>query len=60
MDFVFHYPLNDNGDEVKNLEEYYCKLMKSILEVVEFTANNEIVEVDGFKFINGKECFKLY
>lgn len=64
MDFNFRYRLDDmngiNNKKIKDLEGYYMKLISSLLEVVEFTSNSEVITIDGFKFVNSDEIIKLH
>lgn len=64
MDYEFHYRLNDMGDssktKIESLEEYYKRLIESILEVIEFTSDSNVVAIDGFKFVSDDKIIDLH
>lgn len=60
MEFEFRYRLEEENLEFKNLNAYYKRVLESLLEVMEFTVEGEIIDVDGFKFINSDDIIKLH
>ena len=63
-DFTFRFSLKDNYEEQiisSNVHEEVMKcLLKGALEIVTLTYRGQEAKVDGFRFQNSLEIYKLY
>lgn len=60
--YDFHYKLNDNPLSIGSgsQEDFYAGIIKSLITIIEFTNGEDVVPIDGFKFVNNDKIVSIF
>ena len=62
IEYEFRYKLNDHPEdiEIENLEDFYKQIIVSLLGIVKFRYGKNVVDINGFSFINSHKVVPLF